>query len=687
MPLQRSVAPLLRAVSAASLLVLLVCVCARAQNWTALGPAGGDVHSMAVDPAHPNRLFLGTADGHIFGSEDSGEHWSLLGRAGSRHDGVITAILVDPRDANVLFASAWYRDADSGGVFRSDDGGRTWRAAGMEGQAVRALAMAPSDPDELVAGTLDGVYRSRDGAKSWERISPEHHAELRNLDSLAIDPRDPDIIYAGTFHLPWKTADGGRRWNPIHKGMIDDSDVMSFLVDRQNPARIYSSACSGIYRSENGAEQWEKIQGIPYTARRTYQITQDPRHPMVVYAATSEGLWKTSDGGLTWRRTTPQDWAVNTVVVPDGEAGRVIIGTDKLGALASDDNGEHFHDANSGFFHRQVLTMAFDAANPLAIVAVLAHAPAAVVASGDGGKTWTPFGSGLRPESVLRVYSAPGHTSAAWWASLVTGGLMRYDAQTKSWQPADVLTGEAAVGAPPGPAKTLRLPGTRTRAVRGTPERANAGGRAPFHTLVYDMAFSENRWFAATEAGLLVSSDGGDTWNLEHLGAASTVPTQSVRVSPDGQHLWVASLRGMAFSVDAGNSWTWHDLPLAAGVATTLDIDSADENVLVASARNGLYLSRDAGNTWQQPGAGLPAAPVQDVAIAANVFLASMRTGGLYLSTDSGKSWNRMQGSLADGFFPAVRVITGSSDHGANPAIYAVSATDGVYLVDLPLPN
>ena len=128
-----------------------------------------------------------------------------------------------------------------------------------------------------MAGTLDGVYRSRDASKSWERISPEHHEELRNLDSLAIDPRDPRIIYAGTFHLPWKTTDGGRTWHPIHDGMIDDSDVMSLLIDRSNPGRIFASACSGIYRSDNGAAQWRKIQGIPYTARRTYAITQDPR--------------------------------------------------------------------------------------------------------------------------------------------------------------------------------------------------------------------------------------------------------------------------------------------------------------------------------------------------------------------------------------------------------------------------
>ena len=262
------------------IVLLLAATSGRAQTWKPLGPPGGDVRTLTVDPSHPARIFLGTADGHIFRSQDSGAHWTLVGRASSRLDAVITAIVVDPRDGNTLFASSWTRDsAAGGGVFRSIDGGRTWSGAGLAGQAVRALAMAASDPNVLVAGTLDGIYRSLDASRSWERISPEHHEELRNLDSLAIDPRDPQIIYAGTFHLPWKTSDGGRNWHPIHEGMIDDSDVMSLLIDGENSRRIYASACSGIYRSDDSAAQWRKIQGIPYTARRTYAIAQDPKQP------------------------------------------------------------------------------------------------------------------------------------------------------------------------------------------------------------------------------------------------------------------------------------------------------------------------------------------------------------------------------------------------------------------------
>ncbi len=665
------------------ILLLLAAAPAWAQVWTPLGPPGGDVRVLAVDPARPTRIFLGTADGHIFGSEDSGAHWSLLGRASSRLDAVITAIVVDPRDGKVLYASSWARDSDlGGGIFRSGDGGRTWSAAGLAGQAVRALVMAPSDPNVLVAGTLDGAYRSQDGSKTWERISPEHHAELRNFDSLAIDPRDPQTIFAGTFHLPWKTTDGGREWKPIHAGMIDDSDVMSLLIDGADSQRIYASACSGIYRSDDSAAQWRKIQGIPYTARRTYAITQDPKQPASVYAATSEGLWKTADGGMTWQRMTPDSWVVNTVVVTGGNPGRVVIGTEELGVLASDDGGEHFQDANAGFEHRQILALGLDAKRSGRILAVLAHAPEPILAMEDDGRSWSPLGPGLRAEEALRVYAAPDDS---WWVSLARGGLMHYDAGKKSWLQVGMVLGEDAEGKSP----TSRAGGKsvvgaqqgvplQTRNTRKSGTSKSANGPKPFKNVVTDMAFSSNEWFAATGAGLLVSADHGATWKPKPIGPMDTLPVQSVRASMNGERIRVVSQRGLVFSDDGGNSWTWHDLPLNSGGAVTLYVQPGDENTLVATARNGLYISRDAGKTWQQAASGLPSTPVQGFAATGGIFVASMSTGGLYVSSDSGRTWARVPGALAEGFFAAVAA---TNEPGV---IFAASATEGVFKIEWP---
>jgi photosystem II stability/assembly factor-like uncharacterized protein len=642
-----------------------------AQEWQPMGPPGGDVRALAADPANPHIFYLGTTDGHIFGTQDDGEHWRILGRAGIRQDGVVTGLIVDSRESRTLYASTWTRGAgkEGGGVFRSVDGGRNWTSTGLSGHAVRALAQSISDPDLLVAGALDGVFRSSDSGKTWDRISPEGDEELRNFDSIAIDPVHPQIIYAGTFHLPWKTSDGGRNWVSIHNGMIDDSDVLSVVVDRAHPLRLFASACSGIYRSDSAGTLWKKIQGIPYSARRTYVIRQDPSHLNTVYAGTSEGLWKSADAGATWRRVSPADWVINALAFgtmasnaatadAQGEPAelvrhqRLLIGTDQLGVLSSDDGGAHFHGANSGFSHRQIVALALDQEHRGRVLAVLANAPEPALATDDNGQTWAPLGPGLRAEGLKRAYASP----AGWLAALERGGLKRYDSVNGNWTRLGSVVGEAAVTIDP---RGRRIPSSKPLA---------------FNLIVNDMAFSKGIWFAATPNGLLASRDLGATWSLFSF-APLVLPVSSVRVSADGQQLRVVSLRGMVFSQDAGKTWSWHDLPVDAGGVSRLDV--ADEDTLLASSQHGLYVSRDAGKSWQVMASGLPQVPIQDLAFAGRVWVASVQTGGLYISTDRGATWGRIEGTLAEGYFPAV---TTGQEFGI---VYAASTTDGLYAVEV----
>jgi photosystem II stability/assembly factor-like uncharacterized protein len=637
-----------------------------AQMWKSMGPPGGDVRALALDPSDPRLVYMGTTDGHIFGSRDGGVTWQILGRAGARLDAVVTSIFVDPQKPQVLYASTWTRGTggEGGGVFRSSDAGRTWQILGLAGHAVRALAAAPSDPSVLVVGALDGIYRSKDAGATWERISPEGDEELRNLDSLAIDPLNSDTIYAGTFHLPWKTTDGGKRWFPIHAGMIDDSDVLSLVADTAHPRRVYASACSGIYRSENGGAVWKKIQGIPFSARRTYVIRLDPSHSGTVYAGTSEGLWKTGDGGAVWRRITPRDWVIDAVVVepPSDLApeGRLVIGTEQLGALVSEDGGKNFRAANTGFYHRQIVSLALDREHPGRVLAILANAPEPVLVTDDGGLVWAPLGPGLSTEGLRRVYASPG----GWYASLERGGLMHYDDDKGAWVRAGSLIGEEP--APSAPQSN----GLKERKDRRRP----ATKSHIFDLLVNDMAFAQEIWFAATEEGLFASRDQGASWSLFSF-APLALPVSSVRVSSNGRQLRVVSLRGMVFSQDGGQSWSWHDLPFEAGGA--LRLDAADDTTLLATAHKGLYISRDAGRSWEPEASGLPEAPLQDLALAGDVWLASMQTGGLFLSSDHGANWSRIEGTLAEGFFPVV--ATGDSPG----VVYAASTTEGLYAVEL----
>src|SRR5216683_7030981 len=124
-------------------LVLLFSFSAGAQTWRQVGPPGGDVESLAAAPGSARTLFLGTSDGHVFGSRDGGERWELLGRIGEHHDDVIMSMVVDARSANTIYATSWTLSSFGGGVYRSRDAGRTWHLIGLDGRVVRAIAQAP----------------------------------------------------------------------------------------------------------------------------------------------------------------------------------------------------------------------------------------------------------------------------------------------------------------------------------------------------------------------------------------------------------------------------------------------------------------------------------------------------------------------------------------------------------------
>jgi photosystem II stability/assembly factor-like uncharacterized protein len=480
--------------------------------------------------------------------------------------------------------------------------------------------------------------------------------------------------------------------------MIDDSDVMSIVVDRTNSRRLFASACSGIYRSDDAGAEWRKIQGIPYAARRTHVIRQDPHRPQTVYAATTEGLWRTNDSGASWQRLTPGDWVINALVLDAKTPGRLVMGTEKLGVMVSEDGGKKFRAANEGFYHRQILALALDRDRPERVLAVLANAPETVLATDDAGSNWRPLGPGLKAEAVRRVYASP----AGWLAALDRGGLMRYEAEKSAWQRIGTVSGAPAFSSgqaaddgkdkadqksasrnsssefkdKQGPklgARSFSSDKTQSTKRKGLPPLKQSGPR-PLNHIVLDMAFTREAWYAATDDGLLVSRDSGATWTITPVGPV-VLPARAVHISADAKNFWLVTLRGIVFSGDSGNTWAWHDLPYETGGA--LRIDAAGEKTLLATTEKGLFISRDGGGTWKQAAYGLPQAPIQDLAIVGDIFLVSMQTQGLYISYDRGATWMRIEGTLAEGRFPVVTARETAS------IVYAASSTEGLYAVEL----
>ena len=666
-------------------LALVATVPGRAQNWRQVGPPGGDVQSLAAVPGSTQSLYLGTSDGHVFGSRDGGEHWQLLGRIGEHHDDVIMSMVVDSRSPNTLYATSWTLSSHGGGVYRSADAGRTWQLIGLEGLVVRALAQAPSNPDILVAGATDGVYRSADSGKHWSRISPEKHEDLRNFDSIAIDPQNPDTIYAGTYHLPWKTVDGGKNWAPVHQGMVDDSDVMSLTIDQNNSSHIFASACSGIYHSADGAANWNKFKGIPKDSRRTLHILQDPKRATTVYAATTEGLWKTSDDGATWRLITPVSWSILSMVIDPQNSDRLILGTERLGVQISENGGETYRAANQGFSHRRIVDAAIDPQRPQRALVVLTSSFEPLLETNDAGRTWTPLAAGLKSGPPRHVFASPD----GWFAAPGPGGLLRYDATKSSWVPVNQASETTA---PPTarPGASLKKTSAERASAAGAKSPAKSSGSTaakttlPFHSRVNDMAFGQDAWYAATDDGLAVSRDRGMNWTTVSLGPAkqqpnsatpgmSTAVIRAVRTSNGDSYVWALGARQLQVSGDAGKTWVARSLPFEP--RGPLHLHPSDATSVILASDHGVFVSRDAGASWQQ--ANLSELSIEDLAAVRNTVVVSAANGGLFVSRDGAKTWGKLEGPSAEGTLSALR-----SREAGNQLVVA-SSTEGLFVMEL----
>jgi photosystem II stability/assembly factor-like uncharacterized protein len=613
-----------------ALAILLALPVLAANQWQPLGPDGGDVRSLAYDPKNPDRIFLGTSAGKLFLSVNGGASWIRYVHLGIGDDYVLDNIAIDPVDSNKIYVAAWsVVDNNAGDIFRSTDGGQSWRALpGMSGKSVRALELAPSNPKIIVAGALDGVHRSLDGGNTWEKITPDHNPDLRNFESVAIDPVNPEVIYAGTWHLPWKTTDGGKTWSHMKKGIIDDSDVFSIIVDPKTPSNVYASACSGIYHSVDTGEEFHKVQGMPFSARRTRVLMQDPNNSQIVYAGTTEGLWKTTDAGKTFRRMTGPNVIVNDVMIDPRNSSKVLLATDRSGVLSSVDGAETFTASNRGFAHRQITALVVDRNDPETLYTGVINDKefGGVFISRDAGLTWHQINAGLGERDVFTLRQAEN-------GALVAGtnrGIFTIPDPVRNpnaaWSPLNVVMTEKMTPRPVRKAGNLKMVSKPVYV------------RSELSARVSDVHVRPGKWYAATSIGLLQSSDKGATWR----GGAIQGQTDFVAVASYGQNIAAVARRAIFLSYDDGLNWSSPRLPSFISVVRDVAFDNAG-NIWVAS-REGLWVTKNDGESWDHSMDGVPAMDILSIHTDAESkhMIAIGGVGSeMFESNDGGRRWHQ----------------------------------------------
>ena len=589
----------------------------RAQ-WVPLGPDGGDARSLAISAQNPDRVFLGTSSGGLFRSDDGGRTWTFNAQFGFNAEYVLERIAIDPRDSQVMYVALWCIDnKNRGAMYKSTDGGKSWEPIpAMQDKSIRALALAPVNPDVLVVGALQGIFRSEDAGAHWQTLS--EGTAIRNVHSLAISPQDSNVIFAGTWHLGWKTSDGGRTWSALSKGILDDSDIFSIMVDPVNPSIVYASACSGIYKSEDSGESFHKLAGIPFSARRTHVLKSVSGSPGAVYAGTTQGLWRTTDAGTSWKQLTTSSVVVNDVIVDWHEPNHVIVASDRIGILTTFNAGRSFDPSNRGFSHRQVQTLVAEPnTQTLYAGSVNDREFGSVYRSRNAGLDWEHIGSGLGKRDVYALErSATGNLIAG-----TDDGVYVLTNGSNVWRPAT--------------AAPKMISSTRTRTQKFDAAQGEADLGKVFHVRAIKHEGQEI-WIATTSKGVFSSRDDGKHWvGGPILGAQDFTNFDCKR-----NELIIGNSRNAFLSRDLGQSWRQVGLPNRTRLLTSV-LFGPELSVWVTTDL-GTFRSSDSGATWYPVTAGNDRSLLSYVNSISETHLVALgiHRDKVFESLDSGVTWN-----------------------------------------------
>jgi photosystem II stability/assembly factor-like uncharacterized protein len=566
--------------------------------------------------------------------------WSSLGPGGG---GWITAISIDPQDANTVYVGS-----DLGGIFKSTDGGNTFVFIndGLKSYAIQDIAINPQSPNIVYLANTDGVYKSSNGGQNWSLKRngfPPIGAQFSlsaPINALGIDSSNPNIVYAGVG-FSWgndrppnprygsgniyKSVDGGESWTMINTGTQKINSQATFFDIGAHPTNsqiVFATTNKGLYKSIDGGVNWQKKStGIPYNHVRGLAI--HPVNPNIVYITvwTAEGVepwqggvYRSTDGGETWIAKNK-----NLEKRNNGPGQR----TSNFPQVYLDPNDPNV--LYTGDWSWSVRGM---------------------YKSTDGGENWTPFDPSSADPVYLANFGVVSHIGlAASDANVVYFGSDRHVYRTtdggKNWHSA-----------------TTRQIGSNVWQTRGIET-------SDLKILVIDSDDTNIMYFGYGDNGLFKSTDGGAT--LEHLISPQVRgrPTDifDIVLDPDNKGMVYVTYGEtqrvrpsvLEESTDYGKTWsvlsgTGSGLPAGRQSSLVLDRTSplASRTLYITVLGSGVYKSIDSGKTWLAVNNGLNNLSPSKLAIDPNnpqilyVGINSEVTGNIYKTTDGAKRWTQI---------------------------------------------
>ena len=255
-------------------------------------------------------LFVSTTgNGLARASRDANDGWSVEFLLAGQN---VRCLASDPLNPETIYAGT-----QGNGVLRSDDRGKSWRLAGLDGHVVNSLAVSGSEPDTVYAGTKPAlVFVSRDGGDRWTELGAFRRIPVRRLwgsityvKAIALSPSDPDVINVGIEGVETvRSADGGKTWTNHLKGSLRDCHT---LVSHPTDGDwVYEAGGTGAAFSRDAGRTWTQ-QRSGLDRHYGWACVADPTHPEVWYVSVSLGPWKAhseNDARATIFRSSVEGW-------------------------------------------------------------------------------------------------------------------------------------------------------------------------------------------------------------------------------------------------------------------------------------------------------------------------------------------------------------------------------------------
>ncbi|HEV2287991.1 MAG TPA: hypothetical protein VGR81_03465 [Candidatus Acidoferrales bacterium] len=662
-------------------------------HWRLIGPfRGGRAVAVTGVPGKPDVFYFGAVGGGVWKSSNAGLVWNPI--FDSEHIASIGAIAVAPSDTNVIYVGSGEPDMRSdisygNGMYKSTDGGKTWTHIGLEDtRQIGDIVVDPHDANLVYVAAMGhsygpngdrGVFRSTDGGATWKKILFKD--ENTGAIDLSLDPESPKTIYAALWQTrrpPWnvyppsngpgsglyKSTDGGDNWTQLTNGLPTDGlGRIGVAVAPSDSNRVYAivdAKDGGLYRSDDAGQTWKLADNEPRIWGRGWYfggVTVDPKNENVLYVMNTS-TYRSTDGGQSFTaiKGAPGGDDYHTLWIEPDDPNRMILGCDQ-GVIVSVDDAQSwsswYNQPTAQFYH-----VAVDNRFPYWVYGAQQDSGASGTTSrsrhrGISARDWLPLGVGgengyiapdpLHPgilfggtvtkenvftgtaQDVAPELAHPGDYRHTWTQPLVfspadphalyfgTQVLFKTTDGGQSWQ---IIS----------PDLTRSAPGIPSNLDPVTVKDVDGNG---YHGLIYTISPSPiNKdliWTGTDDGNIQVTSDGGATWqNVTPAQLTAWSKVTFIDASHfDANEAFAAIDRHRLDDIkpyiyvthDSGKTWQL----IASGIpegsyVNVVREDPVRRGLLFAGTETGVYVSFNDGAQWQPLKLDLPTVPIRDIA-------------------------------------------------------------------------